>query len=291
MTKLKGLFYFLYNDNPKTILLHSLTTMRRSARLDRSLPKNRVVITQLIAMMDRVHRGKNKKERFKSTLEVVNYVILHFNAIKQEYKNLTGQQSFASFAKTVYHKIQEFIHIGRESLQAGEKVKRCLSQFLYYQRLYEKIYFEYEEQNILETRLKTLTRLMEKKQVVSNRNCQEMKKHIKKFLVNQLPLCYDVIEIIKSYCFYDVKTFALLRFVKEVKFHMVTLIDSAEHSRKNGMNQADDEDPDEIEHWSFCIDNYEASFQGVNCRFCGNYWGQYLPMWAPHNIVCNCEEI
>jgi hypothetical protein len=61
---------------------------------------------------------------------------------------------------------------------------------------------------------------------------------------------------------------------------MVTLIDFAEHSRKNGMNQPKHEDSDELEHWSFCIEN-EVAFQGVNCRCCGNYW-------APHNILCHC---
>jgi hypothetical protein len=241
-------------------------------------------------MMDRVHRGKNKKDRFKATLEVVDYIITHFNAIKQEYKKLPGQQSFARFANVVYEKIQEFITTGQDSLQAGEKVKRCLSHLLHYQRLYEKIYFEYEEQNILETRSKSISTLMEKKQLVSKRNCIEMKKHIKKFIINQLPLCYDVIEIIKSYCFYDVKTFTLIQSVKSFRRHIVKMINCAEHSRKNGMNN-EDEDPDEVEHWSFCADHDEVAFQGVNCRFCGNYWSEYSPMWAPHNILCNCEYI
>ena len=69
---------------------------------------------------------------------------------------------------------------------------------------------------------------------------------------------------------------------------MVTLIDFAEHSRKNGMNQYDDEDPDEIEHWSFYIEN-EVELQGVNCQCCGNYWAEVSQDWAPHNILCHCE--
>ena len=261
--------------------------MRRSARLDNTVQKNKGVLTLLSAMMDKVHHGKSKKQKFRDTLEVLEYVITHFKTIRHAYGK---SHSFATFAKVVYDKIKELVEIeeGR-ALQTGDKIKTSIAKLKKYHCQYEKIYIEHEEELLVDSRSQTLTRLMEKKQVVSNRNCQEIKKHIKKFLVNQLPLCYDVIEIIKSYCFYDVKTFALLRFVKEVKFHMVTLIDSAEHSRKNGMNQADDEDPDEIEHWSFCIEG-EIPFQAVNCRFCGNYWGEYS-QWAQHNIVCTCEEI
>lgn len=28
--------------------------------------------------------------------------------------------------------------------------------------------------------------------------------------------------------------------------------------------------------------------QKKNCRFCGNYWVEYLPVWASPNILCNC---
>jgi hypothetical protein len=236
-------------------------------------------------MIEKVQYGKSKKQRFIDTLEVMEYVITHFNTIRHAYGK---PHSFAKFAKVVYDKIKELIESESHSLRRGEKIKTSFIKLHKYHCQYEKIYVAYEELSLIDSRHQTLTTLMEKKQIESNRNCLAMKKHVKKFLVNQLPLCYDVTEIIKSYCFYDVKTFALLRFVKEVKLHMVTLIDFAEHSRKNGMNQPEHEDPDEIEHWSFCIEN-EVELQGVNCQFCGNYWVEVSQDWAPHNILCHCE--
>ena len=259
---------------------------RRSARRDKTVQKNQGVLTLLAAIMDKVHRGKSKKERFRHTLEVMEYIITHFKTIRHAYNN---EHSFANFAKVTYHKIEELIETGREALQEGEKVKTSIIKLQKYQCQYEKIYVAYEEQRLLETRSQTMTTLMAKKQRKSTSNCQEMKKHIKKFLANQLPLCYDVIEIIKSYCFYDVKTFTLLKFVKELKCHIVTLFDFAAHSRKNGFGEHDEEDSDEIEHWAFCIDEDEIAFQGVNCKFCGNYWAEYSPDWAPRNILCHCE--
>lgn len=259
--------------------------MRRSARLDKTVQTNQGVLTLLAAMIDKVHHGKSKKQKFRDTLEVMEYVIVHFNTIRHAYgKN----HSFATFAKVVYHKMKELVEIEAcRALQNGYKIKTSIAKLKKYHCQYEKIYIEHEEELLVDGRSQTLTRLMEKKQRKSIYNCQEMKKHIKKFLANQLPLCYDVIEIIKSYCFYDVKTFVLLRFVKELKYHIVTVIDSAEYSRKNGMNQDDDEDPDEIEHWSFCIED-DIAIQAVNCRCCGNYWVEYSPDWAPENILCHC---
>ena len=259
---------------------------RRSARLDKTVQKNQGVLTLLAAMMDKVHHGKSKKQKFRDTLDVLEYVITHFKTIRHAYGK---SHSFATFAKVVYDKIKELIEEGR-ALQTGDKIKTSIAKLKKYHCQYEKIYIEHEEELLVDSRSQTLTRLMEKKQIESNRNCQEIKKHIKKFLMNQLPLCYDVIEIIKSYCFYDVKTFTLIQFVKSFKRYIVTMIDSAEHSRKNGMNQPEDEDPDEIEHWSFCIDR-EIEFQAVNCRYCGNYWPEYSQDWTPHNILCNCEYI
>ena len=263
---------------------------RRSARLNKYLPSNRIVITLLQNMIQKVHQGKSNKYRLKNVLDVIDYVILHFHTIRHEYSILSGQQSFTNFAKTLYYKIPEFIKQGEQMRLEGLKVKTAIAHLRRYQQTYEEIYTDYQEKTLLENRCQTLTAMISKKQIESIRNCQEMKKHIKQFLINHLPLCYDVLEIIKSYCFYDVKTFTLIQFVKEIKFHIVTMIDSAEHSRKNGFGENEDEDSDEVEHWSFCIDR-EIEFQANNCRFCGNYWPEYSQDWTPHNILCNCEYV
>lgn len=264
---------------------------RRSARLNKYVSSNQIVITLLQNMIQKVQQGKNKKDRFKNVLDVIDYVITHFHIIRREHTYLSGPHSFAIFAKTLHSKIPEFITEGEQMRIDGIKVKTAITQLRRYQQIYEEIYTNYQDKILLENRDQTLTAMIEKKQIESNRNCQEMKKYIKQFFINHLPLCYDVLEIIKSYCFYDVKTFTQIKMVKELKLHVVQLIDFAEHSRKNGMDQLDYEDPDEVEHWSFCIDYDNLALQAVNCRFCGNYWPEYTPLWVPRNILCNCEYI
>lgn len=260
--------------------------IRRSARLNNN-PANQGVITLLNTMLEKVHHGKSKKKRFTDTLEVMEYVITHFNALHIAHNNI-NQQLFVNFAKVVYDKIEELITVGREALQEGEKVKTSIIKLQKYQCQYEKIYVAYEEQRLLETRSQTITTLMEKKQRKSIYNCQEMKKYIKIFLVKHLPICYDVREIINSYCFYDVKTYKYVKMVRELKIHIVHMIDFAIYSRKNGFG-GDEEDSDEIEHWAFCISEHEIAFQGNNCRFCGNYWPEYTEDWVPDNMLCHCE--
>jgi len=256
----------------------------RSARLNqKSIDQD--VIADFRILMDRVSIEKCKKKKIKRAIEVIDYVITHVDKIKKAYKQLNG--SFSNFSKAVYDKIEEMIETSEKYLQEGYKIKGSIEKIRYYQRIYEKIYSEYQENSILEDRSKTLTIFIDKKKKKSDHNCQEMKKHIKKFIINQLPLCQDVIEIIKSYCFYDKKTSETIKMVKSIKNHIVMTIDFALVSRKNGFYYQYG-DPDEIEDWAFCANEDEIQFQAVNCRFCGNYWSEYSMDWMPNNIVCSC---
>lgn len=133
---------------------------------------------------------------------------------------------------------------------------------------------------------RNFTPLIDKKNETLQEGVKEMRKHIKKFLINQIPLCSDVLEIVKSYCFYDKKTAEIIKFVKGVKQYIVTLIDFATFSRRNGFGDFE-EDSDEVEHWAFYIHRHEPMLQGVNCKTCGNYWEQHHRL-APRNILCNC---
>ena len=258
-----------------------------SARINKKPNQQSVEGEILITLMNRVHIETCIKKRIKNAVDVINYVVTNFNEIKRSYIN-RKDGSFVEFSKTVSYKIPEMIETSEKYLQKGYNVNGSIKKLRYYQDIYEKIYTDYKEKLRLENRCQTLTLFIAKKKEISDYNCQEMKKHIKKFLANQLPLCYDVIEIIKSYCFYDKKTSETIKMVKSFKQHIVTLFDFAEHSRKNGLGQDEDEDPDEVEHWSFCFNDYETAFQGVNCQFCGNYWPEVSHVWVPHNILCNC---
>jgi hypothetical protein len=117
--------------------------------------------------------------------------------------------------------------------------------------------------------------------------------------LNRLPLCDDVLHIIKSFAFYDIQTAK----TREIKKRIVNRFLYAQVSRfrPNGNYYDDDgleNDSDNCEHWSTCLalvsthDNSfviisEKGFQAVNCRICGGYYDEYLPFDVPKKIACN----
>lgn len=258
--------------------------LRRSARLDKNLSGYQITIT-LQNMIDSAHCGNGIKYRIKRIVEFVEYIITNFDKLKQA-PAFHPEQKFEIFAKVFYNKIQEFIKEGETCLQQGEKIKMSVKKLRHYQCIYENLYIEYHDKRLLERRSDTMTILIDKKKETVQGRLQEMRKHIKKFLINQIPLCSDVLEIVKSYCFYDKKTLAQIKFVKELKQHIVTLFDYARFSRRNGY--MDYEDTDVVEHWLFCIDRDEVEFQAINCKKCGNYFHVTSESWVPHNIICSC---
>jgi hypothetical protein len=258
--------------------------IRRSARLDKNNSRNHITIA-LQNIIDSVHFGNGKKYRIKKIIEVVEYTIDNFDKIKQT-PAFRDVQKFENFAKVFYNKIQGFVEEGEQILQQGEKIKMSVEKLKRYQCIYENLYVEYQDKRFLERRTETMTTLIDKKKEIAQGRVQQMRKHIKKFLINQIPLCEDVLEIVKSYCFYDKKTIEQIKFVKGVKQHIVTLFDFAIYSRKNGY--MDYHDTDVVEHWLFCIDRDEVEFQGINCKRCGNYFRVTSESWVPHNIICSC---
>ena len=252
--------------------------IRRSARLDKNIPRNRITITLLQNMIDSVRCETGIKYRIKKIVEIVEYIIDNFDKLKQACR---AEKQFEHFAKLLYNKIQGFVEEGETFLQQGEKIKMSVKKLRRYRCIYAKMYKEYQEFRLVE-----ITTLIDKKNETMQEGLKEMRKHIKKFLINQIPLCSDVLEIVKSYCFYDKKTAETIKFVKGVKQHIVTFIDFATFSRRNGFGDFE-EDSDEVEHWAFYIHRHEPMLQGVNCKTCGNYWEQHHRL-APRNILCNC---
>jgi hypothetical protein len=121
----------------------------------------------------------------------------------------------------------------------------------------------------------------------------------KQLCLNRLPLCDDVLDIIKSFAFYDIQTAK----TREIKKRIVNrfLYAKVSRFRPNGFYHDEDgveEDSDNCEHWSTSLslvstlDNSfviipENRFQAVNCRICGGYYDQYLNFPVPKKIVCN----
>ena len=123
----------------------------------------------------------------------------------------------------------------------------------------------------------------------------------KQLSINRIPLCDDVLHIIKSYCFYDIQTAK----IREIKKIIVYRFRTAKSTRftPNGLYPELDEygnegDSDTCEHWFTSLslvsnDNnmyktiiHEKIFQAVNCSICGGYQMSISPI-LPQKILCN----
>jgi hypothetical protein len=96
----------------------------------------------------------------------------------------------------------------------------------------------------------------------------------KQFLINNINLSLDLLNEIKSYCFYDVKSWETIKFIKLKKKRIHTIINNSTISRANPCDfYLNDEDTDE--HWVFWTfdekDGPNKQFQALNCKHCGNY--------------------
>jgi len=109
----------------------------------------------------------------------------------------------------------------------------------------------------------------------------------KQCIINQLNLHYDVKEVIKSFCFYDIKTWETIQFIKNKKQEIDFIFKYEAISRATQPSQFYSND-DQDEHWYFGLEN-ECQFQGANCTVCGNYLSLYSPNYISQKIVCNCQ--
>ena len=110
----------------------------------------------------------------------------------------------------------------------------------------------------------------------------------KQCIINQLNLHYDVKEVIKSFCFYDIKTWEIIQIIKNKKQEIDFIFKYEAISRATEPSQFYSND-DHDEHWYFGLEN-ECQFQGANCTVCGNYLSLYSPNYISQKIVCNCQN-
>jgi hypothetical protein len=113
----------------------------------------------------------------------------------------------------------------------------------------------------------------------------------RQLLINRLDIPSDLFDSIKSYCFYDIKTWETMQFIRYKKELINDIFKYETISRANPHGWFDDDD----EHWSFYVDtledNVKCQFQGSNCVMCGNYISEYAPNYAPKKIHCDCIVI
>jgi hypothetical protein len=114
---------------------------------------------------------------------------------------------------------------------------------------------------------------------------------VKQLHVNKLGFCFDVTDIIKSYCFYDIITWETISLIRSFKNRLNELINNSCISRKNPHDFFDIE-ADNDEHWVFWIFDHTENathFQSINCKICGNYKFTTNNDF-PDNIRCNCFD-
>ena len=113
---------------------------------------------------------------------------------------------------------------------------------------------------------------------------------IKQCTINKFDLPSELCDIIKSYCFYDIKTWETIQFIRYKKEVINNIFKNNVVSRENPSDFYDDDDE---RHWVFWVDTDEdrvkCQFQGMNCLGCGNYNGAYAPDYISRKIICDCE--
>ena len=107
-------------------------------------------------------------------------------------------------------------------------------------------------------------------------------------LVEKLP--YSILDLIKSFLFYDTKTYKIIENTKLNKGKMLYIINNITLSRANNFDDHSDYS-DNLEHWAFgYFPNEKICMQAVNCYYCGNYISHSKDDdLFSHNIYCKCD--
>jgi hypothetical protein len=123
--------------------------------------------------------------------------------------------------------------------------------------------------------------------LMSNNN-SNFEFQVKNGIIKVLPFC--ILDIIKSFLFYDIKTYKIMQDTKLNKGKMLYIINNIDLSRANNF----DDHPyysDNEEHWSFggYLDE-KIALQAENCYYCGNYINHSKdPTLFSDDIYCKCD--
>lgn len=110
----------------------------------------------------------------------------------------------------------------------------------------------------------------------------------KQLCIQRFTLPSDILNIIKEFCFYDIKTWEIIRSIKHnktlVNFYISTAIsrynpynffNNNGHDGDGGDGGDGGFDNDQDEHWIFWafsdVVGVKYQLQAFSCRFCGNY--------------------
>ena len=124
-------------------------------------------------------------------------------------------------------------------------------------------------------------------------NKTNMNSIMKQCIINQINLPYDTKDIIKSFCFYDIKMWETIQNIRVKKEEINRIFKYRINSRATTPSEFYEDDDDD-EHWVFWVDTPEdrdyMQFQGSNCKVCGNYVTIFAPYYISQKILCNCQH-
>jgi hypothetical protein len=114
----------------------------------------------------------------------------------------------------------------------------------------------------------------------------------KELYINHFGIPSEITDIIKQYCFYDVKSAKMIRQIKEYKRHINFIF------RNYSLKLTNDEYDEDREEWgiSFIPESGELfEMYGLNCHLCGDYvffpnQNTQIQQTTAVNlrIMCNC---
>jgi hypothetical protein len=116
---------------------------------------------------------------------------------------------------------------------------------------------------------------------------------VKQLYINTFNLSTDLLNHIKSFCFYDIKSWETMNFIKYKKQRICDLFNTATISRANPQDVFLD-DANTSQQWVFWTfdedDGPNKQFQGYNCKCCGNYKLISNEFNIIDKITCHCNN-
>lgn len=109
--------------------------------------------------------------------------------------------------------------------------------------------------------------------------------------INKFNLADDLLNEIKGYCFYDVRTWETMNFIKYKKNRICELFKHHTISRANPYDLyfGDENTDQQWVFWTFNEDDgANRQFQAFNCRCCGNYKVISNEIYRTDRIICHC---
>lgn len=117
--------------------------------------------------------------------------------------------------------------------------------------------------------------------------------HAKEITINALPIPFEIVDIVKSFVFYDMKSASIIKETKKHKKLTNRKIMEATFSNRKKTEEREylEMDPDNMifndNSWRFGYlyhSTEDIQIQGTNCAICGNYECQIYPA----SIRCHC---